>query len=86
MVWWRAKHLCRLASFGRADALALVPIAGLSYELCARADCPCHGSIFTKEGKCINGPAVEDLRPVKIGAFGVKSDDEAAVAQGGKTF
>ncbi|KAK9836086.1 hypothetical protein WJX81_000189 [Elliptochloris bilobata] len=49
-------------------------------------DCPCHGSIFTKEGKCINGPAVEDLKPVKIGTFGLKEDKEAAIAQGGKTF
>ena len=69
----------------RTSALHL--LAGpLTRAVCARADCPCHGSIFTKEGKCINGPAVEDLKPVKIGTFGVKEDTEAAVAQGSKTF
>lgn len=24
-------------------------------------DCPCHGSIFDRNGRCINGPAIKDL-------------------------
>ena len=27
-------------------------------------DCPCHGSIFDRYGRCINGPAKADLSPV----------------------
>ena len=27
-------------------------------------DCPCHGSRFSPEGKCLHGPAVDDLKPV----------------------
>lgn len=29
-------------------------------------DCPCHGSHFDKQGKCINGPAKADLTPRDI--------------------
>jgi Rieske Fe-S protein len=29
-------------------------------------DCPCHGSRFTREGKVLNGPAVEDLTSVAM--------------------
>ncbi len=29
-------------------------------------DCPCHGSRYTKEGKVINGPAVEGLEKIDI--------------------
>jgi glycine/D-amino acid oxidase-like deaminating enzyme/nitrite reductase/ring-hydroxylating ferredoxin subunit len=28
-------------------------------------DCPCHGSRYTGEGRVIQGPAVEDLRPIE---------------------
>lgn len=45
--------------------------------MCCRADCPCHGSIFDKHGKCLNGPAVEDLAPVSIGTFGLKDETPA---------
>src|SRR4029079_12080580 len=29
-------------------------------------DCPCHGSRFDPDGKVANGPAVEDLKPIKL--------------------
>lgn len=29
-------------------------------------DCPCHGSRFSKDGKVINGPAITDLKQIKI--------------------
>lgn len=28
-------------------------------------DCPCHGSRFSTDGKCLNGPAISGLSPVK---------------------
>ena len=29
-------------------------------------DCPCHGSRYSKEGKVINGPAINDLKMVQV--------------------
>jgi glycine/D-amino acid oxidase-like deaminating enzyme/nitrite reductase/ring-hydroxylating ferredoxin subunit len=29
-------------------------------------DCPCHGSQFDRYGKCIQGPAKEDLEPIEL--------------------
>ncbi len=53
----------------------------LTHALVWAADCPCHGSHFDKHGKCLHGPAVEDLAPVTIGAFGIQEDKEAKAAR-----
>jgi glycine/D-amino acid oxidase-like deaminating enzyme/nitrite reductase/ring-hydroxylating ferredoxin subunit len=41
-------------------------------------DCPCHGSRFSKEGKCIHGPATADLKQIQDKEAVAKTSDGRA--------
>ena len=40
-------------------------------------DCPCHGSRFDPEGKVLNGPAINDLKPFREGMSEAESESQA---------